>query len=115
MGLPMITLSGESFASRMAGRLLEAIGASAGITETLGGYIETAVMLATNPVLLSNYRSVFTEANWAATIGDIATFTYHYEQTLMQITLGHPGETTRESETIAEAFPDRVLAETVAA
>jgi hypothetical protein len=33
----------------------------------------------------------------------------------MQITLGHPGETTRESETIAEAFPDRVLAETVAA
>jgi hypothetical protein len=44
MGLPMITLSGESFASRMAGRLLQAIGASAGITETLDGYIETAVM-----------------------------------------------------------------------
>lgn len=115
MGLPMITLSGESFASRMAGRLLEAIGASAGITETLGGYIETAAMLATDPVLLSSYRSVFTEANWAATIGDIATFTYHYEQTLIQIALGRQSETTRGSATIAEALPGRVLAEAVAA
>jgi predicted O-linked N-acetylglucosamine transferase (SPINDLY family) len=85
MGLPIVTLSGESFASRMAGRLLQAIGATVGITETLDAYIETAVSLALMPDLLARYRSLFTETNWSATIGDIATFTYHYETTLIQI------------------------------
>jgi len=87
MGLPMVTLSGESFASRMAARLLRAIGADAGITESLEQYVETAVALATQPDLLARYRSVFTETNWAATIGDIATFTFHYEESLIQIEL----------------------------
>ena len=85
MGLPMVTLSGESFASRMAGRLLQAIGATLGITETLEGYVDTAVALAARPELLAQYRALFTEANWAATIGDIASFTYHYEQSLVEI------------------------------
>jgi predicted O-linked N-acetylglucosamine transferase (SPINDLY family) len=85
MGLPMVTLSGESFASRMAGRLLLAIGATPGITETLETYIETAVTLATQPALFAQYRSLFTETNWASTIGDIATFTHHYEESLIQI------------------------------
>jgi hypothetical protein len=47
---------------------------------------------------------VFNEANWAATIGDIATFTYHYEETLMQIALARRGATV----------PERVLAEAAA-
>ena len=49
MGLPLVTLSGESFASRMAGRLLAAIGADRGIATTRADYIETAVALATDP------------------------------------------------------------------
>ncbi len=85
MGLPLVTLSGESFASRMAARLLQAIGAAAGIGETIEHYIEIAVACATQPDLFAGYRTLFTEANWAATIGDIATFTYHYEESLMQI------------------------------
>ena len=85
MGLPMVTLSGESFASRMAARLLQAIGATAGITGTIDEYVEAAVALATQPGLYARYRSLFTETNWAATIGDIATFTHHYEDSLIQI------------------------------
>jgi predicted O-linked N-acetylglucosamine transferase (SPINDLY family) len=114
MGLAMVTLSGESFASRMAGRLLQAIGATTGITRTIGAYIETAVTLATNPELLARYRSVFNEANWAATIGDIATFTYHYEETLMQIAMARRGPSADESVTIPNIVPDRVLAEAAA-
>ena len=53
MGLPMVTLSGELFASRMAGRLLQAIGATLGITKTLDAYVDTAVALATRPDLLA--------------------------------------------------------------
>jgi predicted O-linked N-acetylglucosamine transferase (SPINDLY family) len=101
MGLPMVTLSGESFASRMAGRLLQAIGATAGISETIEQYIETAVSFATDHEMLTQYRSAFTEANWSATIGDIATFTYHYEEALTQIAL--TGRPVTESRVLAEA------------
>jgi predicted O-linked N-acetylglucosamine transferase (SPINDLY family) len=85
MGVPMVTLTGQAFASRMAGRMLLAIGATSGITASIGEYIETAVNLATGPALLSQYRTLFTETNWAATIGDIATFTRHYEESLIQV------------------------------
>ncbi len=93
MGLPMVTLAGESFASRMAGRLLQAIGAAPGIAETLESYTEIAVALATRPEVLAQYRTLFTEANWASTIGDIATFTRHYEDSLLQIARRAPENT----------------------
>jgi predicted O-linked N-acetylglucosamine transferase (SPINDLY family) len=115
MGLPMVTLSGESFASRMAGRLLQAIGATPGITETLEHYIETAVALATRPALLAGYRALFTSTNWAATIGDIATFTYHYEASLIQIELALRSQTAGEPAPVADTIPDPVFAQAVAA
>ena len=114
MGLPMVTLSGESFASRMAGRLLQAIGATPGITESLEGYIQTAVTLATQPALLAQYRSLFNEANWTATIGDIATFAHHYEESLIQIDLTLRTQETPETEPVAEAFDHGVLIEAAA-
>jgi predicted O-linked N-acetylglucosamine transferase (SPINDLY family) len=103
----MVTLSGESFASRMAGRLLQAIHATPGITETFENYIETSVTLANQPALLAQYRSLFTETNWAATIGDIATFTYHYEASLIQIELALRNRDTR-------APGDQILAQAAA-
>jgi len=115
MGLPMVTMSGESFASRMAARLLRAIGATPGITETFEAYIEAAVALATQPALLARYRSWFTETNWAATIGDIATFTHHYEESLIQIEHALHTGSAAELEPVAGALPDLVLAEAVAA
>jgi predicted O-linked N-acetylglucosamine transferase (SPINDLY family) len=90
----MVTLSGQSFASRMAGRLLLAIGATRGITETSDAYVETAVALATDPDRFAEYRSLFTETNWAATIGDIAGFTHHYEEALIQIQSARAAHTT---------------------
>jgi predicted O-linked N-acetylglucosamine transferase (SPINDLY family) len=115
MGLPMVTLSGESFASRMAGRLLQAIGADSGITESLDNYVETAVAFATHPDALARYKAVFTEPNWAATIGDIATFTYHYEAALTQIELGRRGSTDGGAGTLEEAAPCELLGEAAAA
>jgi predicted O-linked N-acetylglucosamine transferase (SPINDLY family) len=103
MGLPLVTLSGESFASRVAGRLSQAIGATPGITEALDDYVGTAVALAAQPELLAGYRSLFTATNRAANIGDIATFTYHYEASLIQIDLARRTE------------PDPALPQTVAA
>jgi predicted O-linked N-acetylglucosamine transferase (SPINDLY family) len=118
MGLPMVTLSGESFASRMAGRLLQAIDATSGIAETLDAYIETAVELATQPDAMARYRSLFTEANWAGTIGDIATFTHHYEESLIQIERALRDlatESLRDQGTQEAAPTEQLLAEAVAA
>jgi predicted O-linked N-acetylglucosamine transferase (SPINDLY family) len=83
MGLPLVTLSGESFASRMAGRLLAAIGAERGIAGTSGEYVEAAVALATDPTAYAAYKAQFTETRWAETIGDIAGFTAAFESTLL--------------------------------
>jgi predicted O-linked N-acetylglucosamine transferase (SPINDLY family) len=115
MGLPMVTLRGESFASRMAARLLQAIGASAGIAETIEHYIEIAVACATQPDLFAGYRNLFTETSWTATIGDIATFTYHYEESLAQITGALRNQYIPDPAPNAEDIPNRALAEAGAA
>ena len=85
MGLPLLTLSGQSFASRMAGRLLDAIDAGRGVAHTLAAYVATAVMLASDPQAHAAYKALFTEARWAETIGDIAGFTAAFETTLRRI------------------------------
>jgi predicted O-linked N-acetylglucosamine transferase (SPINDLY family) len=85
MGLPLLTLSGESFASRMAGRLLDAIGAGRGIVHVLADYVETAVILASEPQAHAAYKALFTEARWAKTIGDIVGFAVAFETTLRRM------------------------------
>lgn len=85
MGLPMLTLRGEAYASRMAARLLHAIGAERGVTASIDEYVETAVTLATDTAAYAQYRSLFTPARWAETIGNIADFTRQFEATLGRI------------------------------
>jgi predicted O-linked N-acetylglucosamine transferase (SPINDLY family) len=85
MGLPLLTLAGQSFASRMAARMLHAIGADSGVTDTLAAYISTAVRLATDPAGHAAYRTVFTETAWAASLGDIAGFTHRFEAALLRM------------------------------
>jgi predicted O-linked N-acetylglucosamine transferase (SPINDLY family) len=80
-GLPLVTLAGRSFASRMAARLLLAVGAGDGIAETPEGYVEAALVLAGDAA----YRALFSEARWMAGIGDMAAFTSAYEATLQRI------------------------------
>ncbi len=82
MRLPLVTLCGQAFASRMAARLLDAIGAQAGIAHDLGGYVATAVGLANHPEAYAAYKALFSDAAWAATIGDVARFTREFEAAL---------------------------------
>jgi predicted O-linked N-acetylglucosamine transferase (SPINDLY family) len=85
MHLPLLTLSGRSFASRMAGRLLAALGAEDGIATTMRDYVETAVALATDRSRYAAYKARFTDDAWAGTIGNITGFTEEYERSLMSI------------------------------
>ena len=45
MGLPLLTYSGQSFASRMAGSLLHAVGLPELVAPDIDGYTALAVML----------------------------------------------------------------------
>ena len=74
MQLPLITLCGKAFASRMATSLLHAAGASRGITTTLSNYVRAAVQFANDPADYAQYKALFTSRTWQQTIGDIARF-----------------------------------------
>jgi predicted O-linked N-acetylglucosamine transferase (SPINDLY family) len=88
MQLPLVTLCGKAFASRMATTLLHAVGAPRGITTTLSKYVETAVQLANDPTDYARYKALFTPLAWQQTIGDIASFTTEFENTWCEVVRG---------------------------
>ena len=85
MGLPLLTRTGEAFASRMAGRLLTAIGATDGVATDDAAYVRAAVTLARDPDAYAAFKSHFTRENWDETIGDIAGMSAQLEATLLRI------------------------------
>lgn len=85
MRVPLLTVEGQAFASRMAGRLLSAIGARQGIAPDPAEYTKRAVHLASNTEAYAAYRALFTEAAWARSIGDIAAFTSGFEACMKRI------------------------------
>jgi predicted O-linked N-acetylglucosamine transferase (SPINDLY family) len=88
MGLPLLTLAGQSFASRMAARMLHAIGADDGITDTMEAYMSAAGALATNRDRYAEYRAHFTDTAWTTSLGDIDGFTRHFEAALLRMIEG---------------------------
>jgi predicted O-linked N-acetylglucosamine transferase (SPINDLY family) len=85
MRLPLVTLCGDAFASRMAASLLHAAGAPQGITTSMQKYVNRIVHLANDPVEYAQYKALFTDDAWSRTIGDIAGFTADYEATWCRI------------------------------
>jgi predicted O-linked N-acetylglucosamine transferase (SPINDLY family) len=89
--LPLLTLCGRSFASRMAARLLDLLGAADGITHTIDDYVARAVQWATDPVAYLAFKKQFTGEAWAGSVGDIAVFTAAFEASLERICLKKEG------------------------
>jgi predicted O-linked N-acetylglucosamine transferase (SPINDLY family) len=85
MGLPLVTQAGEAFASRMAARLLHAIGADDGITDSPQNYVSKAVGLAAYSEYYGRYKSRFNPEAWARSIGDITGFTRQFEAALRRV------------------------------
>ncbi len=85
MGVPIITLSGRSFASRMAASLLRSIGAEAGVAGTLAAYVQIAIRLATDPRAMAEFAMHFTTDRWHAGPGNIEGFTQAFEQRLLSL------------------------------
>ncbi|MCQ2996232.1 tetratricopeptide repeat protein [Pseudomonas syringae] len=87
MGLPVLTRSGRTFASRMAGSLLTALELPELITTTLGDYEERAVQLATQADLLPGLRQRLQEGRTTSALFDTPAFVRDFEDAISSVAL----------------------------
>ncbi len=78
-GVPLLTCTGNGFASRVAASLLKAAGAPETIVESLSAYEALALKLAREPALLASIRDKLARASESADLFDTARFTRHLE------------------------------------
>lgn len=88
MGLPILTCSGRSFASRMAGALLTAAKLDELITYDLQGYEEKAVWLANNPAECQRMRGSLKDVRKNGVLFDTPRFVRNLESSFKQLLVG---------------------------
>ena len=79
MGLPVLTCMGDSFASRMAASVVNAINLPELITSTQEQYESVAIELATNPEKLKIIKDKLVDNLATAPLYDTPLFTQHLE------------------------------------
>jgi len=84
-GLPVLTCTGEVFASRMAASLLTAIGLPELITSTQEDYEALAIELATNPERLKAIKQKLQLNRLSTPLFDTVLFTKHIEDAYTQM------------------------------
>jgi len=78
-GLPVLTCLGETFAGRVAGSLLQAVGLPELITTSLEDYEALALRLAREPALLASIKAKLARNRETYPLFDTARFTRHIE------------------------------------
>jgi len=78
-GLPVLTLAGDSFASRIAASLLRAVGLPELITTSRDAYEDLAVALASDPLRLRQIRNRLLDTGPDSTLFDTDRFRRHLE------------------------------------
>ena len=71
MGTPIVTLSGRSYISRMAGSLLTAVGLPELATTSLADYERLAVLLGQQPARVVSYRRYLAESGRSSPLFDV--------------------------------------------
>ncbi|MEK7223639.1 MAG: hypothetical protein AAB156_05145, partial [Pseudomonadota bacterium] len=105
-GLPVLTCSGETFASRVAGSLLTAIRLPELITASLSEYETRALQLARNPSELAGLRERLSKNRLTTPLFDSERFTRHLERAYRMMWERYlSGETPHHIE--VPAFPPR--------
>jgi predicted O-linked N-acetylglucosamine transferase (SPINDLY family) len=89
-GCPLVTLTGRSFASRMAGALLTAADLPELITHTLADYEEAAVALAGDPARRARLRAHLAEVRETGRLFDTPRFARDLEDRLAALVHGLP-------------------------
>ena len=82
MGLPVLTLQGHSFASRVAASLLTAVGLEELIVHTPADYVQLAVQLALSPDRIARYRTHLNQQRGTSPLFDANRYARNIEQAL---------------------------------
>ena len=99
-GLPILTYSGESFASRVAGSLLQAVGLPQLVTRSPSEYEDLATRLAADPERLRQMRASLAQNRKTASLFNTSRYVKNieaayeavYERHLSGLAPGHIGE-----------------------
>lgn len=84
-GLPVLTCMGETFAGRVAGSLLHAVGLPELVTQSLSDYEALALRLAREPRLLDGLRHKLNANRLNTPLFDCVTYTRHFESALTRM------------------------------
>jgi protein O-GlcNAc transferase len=88
-GVPVVTCAGRSFAGRMSGSLLRAVGLPQLVTTTPQEYMQLALELAHDPGKLSQVRATLMENKAQAPLFDTRRYCRHLEAAYAQIWQRH--------------------------
>jgi predicted O-linked N-acetylglucosamine transferase (SPINDLY family) len=88
-GLPVITLMGNSFPSRMAASLLNAVGLKNLITTSHNDYTELAIKLATTPQILADIRKTLIKNRDSLPLFDTTNFVKNLELAYQKVYYCH--------------------------
>ncbi|MGH7123289.1 MAG: tetratricopeptide repeat protein, partial [Stellaceae bacterium] len=95
-GLPIVTCAGRSFAARVAGSLLTAVGLPELVATSLDEYEDIALKLARSPELLAMLRARLQANRATAPLFDAGRLARHLEAAYLEmLRLYHAGETPR--------------------
>jgi len=89
MGLPILTLSGRSYISRMAGSLLSAVGLPDLITETRADYERLAVQIGRQPARAASYKRYLNEQGRQSALFDMPQRVRDLEDGFERLALAH--------------------------
>ena len=84
-GLPVLTLMGNSFATRVAASLLNAIGLPELVTKSQEEYESLAIALGNNPEKLASLKQKLANNRLTTPLFDTPQFTNNLEQTYVQM------------------------------
>lgn len=88
-GLPILTRSGRSYISRMAGSLLTAVGLPDLVTDTLPAYEKLAVDLGRNPARCASYKRYLAEHGRTSPLFDLPRIVRELEDAFERLALAH--------------------------
>jgi predicted O-linked N-acetylglucosamine transferase (SPINDLY family) len=89
MGTPILTLSGRSYISRMAGSLLTAVGLPDLVTETLADYERLAVAIGRTPARAASYKRYLAEHGRTSALFDLPRLVRDIETEFERLALAH--------------------------
>lgn len=89
MGTPIVTLSGRSYISRMAGSLLTAVGLPELATTSLAEYEKLAVLLGRQPARIASYKRYLAEHGRTSPLFDLPQIVRDIEAQFAHLALQH--------------------------